>query len=96
MRFCKIAGTVLMISSLIVPASIMASIVPAFAATGPTHAASRTNASSPTFDDCYRLAWVRGVHVELGELEAFNGFCTANQVPFDSGSPADSVQRGSH
>jgi hypothetical protein len=20
--------------------------------------------SAPTFDDCYRLAWIRGVHVE--------------------------------
>jgi hypothetical protein len=96
MRFCKIAGMILTTSSLIIPALTVTSIAPAFAATGSTPAASRTNASSPTFDECFQLAWVRDVHVELGELEAFNEYCMANQVPFDSRYAADSVRRGSH
>ncbi len=96
MRFCKIVAVILTASSLIVPALTVTSIAPAFAATVSRPTATSTNASSPTFDDCYQLAWVRGVHVELGELEAFNEYCMANQVPFDSGSPADSVRRGSH
>jgi hypothetical protein len=48
---------------------------------------------APTFDDCYRLAWVRGVHVERGELEAFNEDCMANRVPFETGNPSDSIVR---
>lgn len=48
---------------------------------------------APTFDDCFRLAWVRGVHVERGELEAFNEDCMANRVPFETGNPSDSVIR---
>jgi hypothetical protein len=47
----------------------------------------------PTFDDCFRLAWVRGVHVERGELEAFNEECMANRVPFETGNPSDSILR---
>ena len=51
--------------------------------------------STPTFDECYRLGWVRGVHVELGELPAWNAECMAGKIPFDSGNPADSIRRGS-
>lgn len=46
----------------------------------------------PTFDDCFRLAWVRGVHVELGELPEFNELCRAGKVPFETGNPADSIR----
>jgi len=45
-----------------------------------------------SFDDCYRLAWVRGVHVEQNELEAFDVQCMAGQVPFETGNPADSIR----
>jgi len=51
---------------------------------------------APTFHDCFRLAWVRGVHVERGELEAFNEECMANRVPFETGNPTDSVVRRPH
>jgi hypothetical protein len=51
---------------------------------------------APTFDDCFRLAWVRGVHVERGELEAFNEDCMANRVPFETGNPSDSIVRKPH
>ena len=50
--------------------------------------------SGPTFEDCYRLAWVRGVHVERFEFAAFDAECMANRVPFDSGYAASSVRRG--
>jgi hypothetical protein len=49
--------------------------------------------AQPTFDDCFRLAWVRGVHVERDELDAFNEECLANKVPFNSGMAVDSVVR---
>ena len=51
---------------------------------------------TPTFDECFRLAWVRGVHVERGELDAFNQDCMTNHVPFETGNPRDSVMRKSH
>jgi hypothetical protein len=51
---------------------------------------------APTFDECFRLAWVRGVHVERGELEAFNEDCMTNRVPFETGNPSDSVVRKPH
>lgn len=52
--------------------------------------------SAPTFDDCFRLAWVRGVHVERGELDAFDEECMANRVPFETGNPSDSIVRKPH
>ncbi|HEY5378145.1 MAG TPA: hypothetical protein VIJ78_01235 [Pseudolabrys sp.] len=45
----------------------------------------------PNFNDCYRLAWVRGVHVEQNELPAWTEECMAGRIPFDSGFHADSV-----
>jgi hypothetical protein len=51
---------------------------------------------APTFDECFRLAWVRGVHVERGELDTFNVDCTTNNVPFETGNPSDSVARKPH
>jgi len=59
--------------------------------------ALQSGAAAPqfyTFDDCYRLAWVRGVHVEQNELEAFDVQCLAGQIPFQSGNPADSIRPG--
>lgn len=50
--------------------------------------------SAPSFDDCYRLAWVRGVHVERFEFAAFDAECMAGRVPFDSGYAAGSIRRG--
>jgi hypothetical protein len=54
---------------------------------------ANVSAPAPSFDDCYRLAWVRGVHVELGELPGFNAECMAGKIPFESGSSADSIRR---
>jgi hypothetical protein len=51
--------------------------------------------STPTFDECYRLGWVRGVHVELGELPAWNAECMAGKIPFETGNPTDSIRRWS-
>ena len=45
------------------------------------------------FDDCYRLAWVRGVHIELGELPGWYEECSAGNIPFNSGNPATTVRR---
>jgi hypothetical protein len=49
-------------------------------------------AVKPSFDDCYRLGWVRGVHVELGELPDWNAQCMAGNIPFDSGNAASSAR----
>jgi hypothetical protein len=69
--------------------------------TAPAFAASRPQQQvhvepAPTFDECFRLAWVRGVHVERGELDAFNDECMTNRVPFETGNPSDSVVRKPH
>ena len=37
----------------------------------PALAAEQTGAR-PSFDDCFRLGWVRGMHVEQGELPGWN------------------------
>jgi hypothetical protein len=50
--------------------------------------------SAPTFDDCYRLAWVRGVHVERFEFSDFDAECVAGRIPFDSGVAASTIRRG--
>jgi len=71
-------------------ALVVAGAAPAFA--GKDIAPKHTE-SLPTFDDCFRLAWVRGVHVERGELDEFNEDCMANRVPFASGMAVDSVVR---
>jgi hypothetical protein len=34
------------------------------------------------WNDCHDLAWIRGVHVELGELPNFMDQCIAGQVEF--------------
>lgn len=46
----------------------------------------------PTYDDCFRLGWVRGVHVERGEWDDFYSQCLQGQVPFESGMGVDSVR----
>lgn len=71
-------------------ALVIAGAAPAFAG---KRLVAQPTPSMPTFDDCFRLAWVRGVHVERDELATFNEDCLANRVPFDSGMPADSVIR---
>ena len=39
-------------------------------------------ASAPGWNDCYDLAWIRGVHTEQNELDDFMDQCTAGAVPF--------------
>ena len=46
----------------------------------------------PSFDDCFRLGWVRGMHVEQGELPGWNEQCMAGLIPFDSGHPTTTVR----
>jgi len=37
----------------------------------------------PTYEDCYRLGWIRGVHFEIyGEEKAWMDQCLANKVSF--------------
>lgn len=58
----------------------------------PVCAEQRQVSAAPSFDDCYRLAWVRGVHVEQDELPGWAEQCMAGHIPFDSGFRADSVK----
>lgn len=39
-----------------------------------------------TFDDCYRLGWSRGVHLELGEMPGFVQQCLNGTIPFNASS----------
>ena len=58
-----------------------------------SHAASsRTSADAPSYDDCFKLGWVRGVHVERDEWDDFYEQCAAGEVPFESGMAVDSVR----
>jgi len=43
------------------------------------------------YDECFRLGWVRGVHVERGEWDDFFRQCLQGRVPLDSGMAVDSV-----
>jgi hypothetical protein len=76
---------------------VLATMMLVIAGAAPALAGKRLTPQSvgamPTFDDCFRLAWVRGVHVERYELDAFNEECLANKVPFNSGMAVDSVIR---
>lgn len=41
------------------------------------------HANPPSFNDCLRLGWTRGVHVEIdGELNAWMAVCLKGEVPF--------------
>jgi hypothetical protein len=62
----------------------------------PTDAWAQAPADAPTYDECFKLGWVRGVHVERGEWDDFYRQCAAGQVPFASGMGVDSVKLGSH
>ena len=44
------------------------------------------------YDECFRLGWVRGVHVERGEWDDFFRQCVQGNVPPDSGMAVDSVR----
>ena len=48
----------------------------------PALASKKQIASGPSWYDCYDLAWIRGVHVELWELPGFMDQCLAGTVPF--------------
>jgi hypothetical protein len=37
----------------------------------------------PDWQRCYYLGWVRGVHVELGELPQWMDECMSGGIPFD-------------
>ena len=48
----------------------------------PAMAAKKKITSGPSWHDCYDLGWIRGVHLELGELPDFMDQCLAGTVPF--------------
>jgi hypothetical protein len=50
----------------------------------------------PTYDECFQLGWVRGVHVERGEWQDFYNQCLRGEVPFESGMGVDSVKLDHH
>ncbi|MBS0534891.1 MAG: hypothetical protein JSR72_12615 [Proteobacteria bacterium] len=52
----------------------------------------QSSSRAPTYDDCFKLGWVRGVHVEREEWDDFYEQCAAGQVPFESGMAVDSVR----
>jgi hypothetical protein len=75
---------------------ILTAVVVSPALAGGKHPAHGTNVyasapAAPTYDECFRLGWVRGVHVERGEWDDFYAQCAAGRVPFQSGMTVDSV-----
>jgi len=64
----------------------MVIVAPAFA-----EGEARPVSARPSFSDCFRLGWVRGMHVEQGELPDWNEQCMAGQIPFDSGHPTTTI-----
>ncbi|MBS0248981.1 MAG: hypothetical protein JSR61_20390 [Proteobacteria bacterium] len=60
----------------------------------PVQSGSSAYARAPemSYDECFQLGWVRGVHVERGEWDAFYEQCKAGDVPFESGMAVDSVR----
>jgi hypothetical protein len=75
---------------------MLAALIAAAGLATPSVAKVKQAGSTPTFEDCFRLAWVRGVHVERGELPDWNAECMANKIPFNSGMAVDSVSRSSN
>lgn len=53
---------------------------------------ARITADAPTYEECFRLGWVRGVHVERDEWDDFYEQCMQGEVPFESGMSVDSVK----
>jgi hypothetical protein len=70
---------------------MLAAVAASVGFAAPAMAAKMQTNGVPSFDDCYRLAWVRGVHLELNELPGFSAECMAGNIPFDSGNPATSI-----
>jgi hypothetical protein len=62
-------------------------VAPAFAQGEQKH-----TGATPSFSDCFRLGWVRGMHVEQGELPDWNEQCMAGQIPFDSGYAVTTIR----
>ena len=63
-------------------ALLTAAIVTPAMAAKPVQTPDKHTVSAPGWNDCYELAWIRGVHVELGELPEFMDECRAGVVPF--------------
>jgi len=58
----------------------------------PADAFAEAPVDAPTYDECFQLGWVRGVHVERGEWDDFYSQCRRGEVPFASGRGVDSVK----
>jgi hypothetical protein len=56
--------------------------MPAAVANEQTETPVQAMASAPTWNQCFYLAWIRGVHVEQQELPDFMDQCLAGAVPF--------------
>jgi len=57
---------------------VMAAKKPAAPAPVQAHAPT----AAPTWNNCFYLGWIRGVHVEQDELPDFMEQCLADKVPF--------------
>lgn len=57
---------------------------------------SESQGGALSYDECFRLGWVRGVHVERGEWEDFFRQCMRGRVPLQSGMAVDSVRVDPH
>lgn len=71
-------------------AILVAAMVLGFAA--PASAATRgegQNPSSLEFNACYDLGWVRGMHVEQGDLPDWMDQCLAGTIPGLPSKPAE-------
>ena len=64
--------------------AMLAAVALAAALASPSLAAKKTSPGLPTWDECYWLAWDRGVHVEQGELDGWMDECLVGAVPFDA------------
>lgn len=71
MRYSILAAALLTVG-LAVPAAVADEQITAMTA----------QASGPTWNRCFYLAWIRGVHVEQNELPNFMEQCLTGAVPF--------------
>lgn len=61
---------------------ILATVALAVGLVTPALAAKKQSTTAIGWDDCYDLAWIRGVHTEQGELPGWMAQCQAGTIPF--------------
>ena len=62
--------------------AMLATLMLTVGISAPVSAEKTQTSSMPGWNDCYDLAWIRGVHAEQGELPDFMVQCTAGKIPF--------------